>query len=120
MPKILVIEDNPDNMDLVDQILEDAGYEMFGAINAELGLELLKAHTFNLILMDISLPKMSGLEAIKIIKNDTGKQHIPIIALTAHAMQTDKENALAAGADAFLTKPIDEERLLSTIQELII
>jgi len=119
MSKILVVEDNADNMALLDEILEDANYEMLSAIDAEKGIALLESHDVDLILMDISLPKMSGLDAIQIIKDDVKNCYIPIIALTAHAMQLDKENALSAGADAFLTKPIDEDELLQTMQGML-
>lgn len=119
MRKILVIEDNPDNMALVDEILDDAGFEVIQAVNAETGIDMLNSHAVDLILMDISLPQMSGLEATFIIKSRTETSHIPIIALTAHAMQDDKKRALSAGANGVLTKPFDEDQLLQTIEEMI-
>jgi len=119
MRTILVIEDNPDNMTLIEEILEDEGFNVLTAVMAEEGIALLGDAEVDLILMDISLPKISGLEATKIIKaNDTTKD-IPIIALTAHAMKSDRDMALSAGCDDFLTKPIDEEELLETINRLL-
>jgi len=118
MLNILVIEDNPDNMTLVDEILDDAGFHVFQAVNAELGIDMLNTQQIDLILMDISLPQMSGLEATTLIKSRQETAQIPIIALTAHAMQADKEQAMSAGANAFLTKPIDEDILLQTIEEM--
>ncbi len=114
---LLVIEDNPDNMALVEEILEDEGFNVLQATEAEAGIAQLQTNKVDLILMDISLPRMCGLEATQIIKANTATQHIPIIALTAHAMQHDYENAMAAGCDGFITKPIDEDKLIATIRE---
>ena len=116
MSTIVVIEDNPDNMDLIEEILEDAGHTMLKATLAEAGIATLREIGADLVLMDISLPQMSGLEATQIIKADAALRQTPVIALTAHAMDTDRETALAAGCDAYLTKPIDEAALLNTIQ----
>lgn len=116
---ILVIEDNPDNMALIEQILEDEGFAILKAELAEDGITLLKQNRVNLILMDISLPKMSGLEATKIIKADNAIKDIPVIALTAHAMLSDRNMALSAGCDGYLTKPIDEKKLLEEIKEFL-
>jgi len=116
-PIILVVEDNPDNMALIDEILEDEGFKVLKAYLAEDGIALLKETRADLIIMDISLPKMSGLEASKIIKADETTRDIPIIALTAYAMASDKDKALSAGCAGFLTKPIDEDRLLEMINK---
>lgn len=114
MKTILVIEDNVDNMDLVEQILVDADYKVIGAVTAEYGLDVIKSRVIDLILMDISLPEMDGLEATRRIRIDHGQ--MPIIALTAHAMITDKENAIEAGCSDYLSKPVDEESLLEMIE----
>jgi len=116
---ILVIEDNPDNMSLIEEILEDEGYEVLKAMEAESGIKLLEGNGVDLILMDVSLPKMSGLEATAIIKANTKTSHIPIIALTAHAMEEDRNAAFRAGCDHYLTKPIDEELVLETIKAIL-
>ncbi len=117
MKTILVVEDNPDNMALVEQILEDEGFCVLKAVLAKDGIALLKESAVDMILMDISLPEMNGLEATKIIKAGETTKDIPVIALTAHAMETDREEAISAGCDGYLTKPIDEEELLETIKD---
>lgn len=109
---ILVIEDNLDAMSLMAEILEDEGFRVVKAWRAETGIALLKESGADLVLMDISLPKMSGLEATQIIKADETIRHVPVVALTAHAMASDREQALAAGCDDFLTKPFDEDDLV--------
>jgi CheY-like chemotaxis protein len=117
MKTILVVEDNPDNMALIEQILEDEGFCVLKAILARDGIALLKEEPVDLILMDLSLPEMGGLEATGIIKAEQATKNIPVIALTAHAMKTDRETALSAGCDGYLTKPINEEELLETINK---
>jgi len=115
MSVIMVIEDNPDNMDLVTEILEDENYKVEGFNRARTGLERLKLGNIDLILMDISLPDMNGLDATRLIRQDGSISHIPILALTAHAMINDERLCLDAGCDAYLTKPIDDELLLQRI-----
>ena len=119
MKTILVIEDNPDNMDLLEEILEDEGFELVKATLAEDGIALLKQTHVDVIVTDVSLPKMSGLEATQVIKADDATKHIPILILTAHAMKADRDTALASGCDDFLTKPIDEEKFVKTIHKLV-
>jgi len=119
MKNILVIEDYPDNMMLVVEILEDEGYGVLQAESAEIGLGLVKSDRPDLILMDISLPKMSGLEATEILKANSDTADIPIVALTAHAMKSDKDMVMAAGCDGYMTKPIDEELLLELLRDLL-
>ena len=114
--RILVVEDNPMNMELVIAILEGGGYEVAGAIDAEEGIELAKASNFDLVLMDVSLPGMSGLEATQALKNDPRTSHLPVIALTAHAMESDRSQAMAAGCDGYLTKPINRTDLLEVVR----
>jgi CheY-like chemotaxis protein len=119
MTTILVIEDNHDNMDLIEEILEDEGFSVLKAYLAEEGIALLKENAVKLIIIDISLPKMSGLKATEIIKAERASRDIPIIALTAHARDSDKDAALSAGCSGFLTKPIDEDKLLEMIKNLL-
>lgn len=116
---ILVIEDNPDNMELVDEILDDAGMIVTQAKRAEDGIERLSQGGIDLILMDISLPDMDGLEATRVIRADEKLKSIPIVGLSAHAMKHDKDAALSAGCNDYQTKPIDEEALLQTIHRLL-
>ncbi len=115
MSVIMVIEDNPDNMDLVTEILEDEDYTVEGFDRARAGLERLQSGGIDLILMDVSLPDMNGLDATRIIKKDEKYKHIPVLALTAHAMAHDERSCLDAGCDAYLTKPIDDDLLLQRI-----
>ena len=116
---VLVVEDNPDNMTLVEEILEDAGYDILKAERAEDGIELLKRGGIDIVLMDISLPDMDGLEATRIIKADAVTCKVPVVGLSAHAMESDRQAALDAGCDEYETKPIDEDALLETIKKVI-
>ncbi|ABD79344.1 response regulator [Saccharophagus degradans] len=116
---ILVVEDNPDNQQLVTWILEDEGYTVVCADTAEDGLKLLESHNFTLILMDISLPGMDGKQATQQIRNTPAIASIPIIALTAHAVQGERESIMASGVDELLTKPLDEVALIQRIKEMI-
>lgn len=115
---ILVVDDNPDNRDLISEILEDADYNFKEAADAESSLEMLSQETFDLVLMDVSLPKMNGLEATKIIKENTNYK-MPVFLLTAHAMQSDIDAGKAVGADSYITKPIDEDKLLAEIARVL-
>ncbi|MFQ5559391.1 MAG: response regulator [Nitrospinota bacterium] len=116
---ILVIEDNPDNMALMEEILEDEAYSVLKATRAGEGIELLKSTGADAVLMDVSLPDMSGFDATRLIKSDPGLQKIPVIVLTAHAMDSHKRAAFKAGCDGFLTKPVDENLLRETLERCI-
>lgn len=105
--KILIVEDNPVNMELATDLLEIAGYQVLQAETAEQGIELAKREQPALILMDVRLPGMDGLQATALLKGDPTTGSIPVIALTAQAMKGDREQALAAGCDGYLSKPID-------------
>jgi len=118
MRKILIIEDVEWNRDLLVQILEE-DYELVEAANGTEGLDKAQSESPDLILMDMSLPEMDGWElAGKIRQTEAGKD-VPIIAVTAHAMAGDEERALEAGCNGYVAKPIDEDVLLDTIQELL-
>ncbi len=117
-PSILVVEDNPDNMITVKALLADA-FTVIEAIDGLMAVELCKQHNPNLILMDIALPGMDGIEAFKIIRKDVKLQHIPVIALTASAMNTDKETILAHGFDAYISKPIEGKLFFKTINNTL-
>ncbi|WNO09257.1 response regulator [Teredinibacter sp. KSP-S5-2] len=116
---ILIVEDNKDNQELATWILEDEGYSVTCADSAEEGLELLELRKFDLILMDVSLPGMSGKDATVKIKSSPHLSDIPVIALTAHAVKGEKEEIEASGVDGLLTKPIDEELLIQTLETIL-
>jgi len=119
MPKILVIEDNENNRVLLTRRLKARGHEVLTADDAEQGLALAHAELSDLILMDIGLPGLDGWAATRRLKAHPATQGIPIIALTAHAMQGDREKAAEAGCDAYETKPIDFARLFEKIDALL-
>jgi two-component system cell cycle response regulator DivK len=115
MPKILLIEDNEMNRDMLSRRLIRRGYEVVLATNGQEGLALARSGCPDLILMDLNLPTLDGWETTRRIKSSASTAAIPIMALTAHAMAGDKEQALAAGCDDYETKPIEFERLLEKI-----
>lgn len=119
MPKILLVEDNEMNRDMLSRRLEKRGYTLAIAADGAIGVELAKTGAPDLILMDMSLPVIDGWEATKLLKADPATKAIPIIALTAHAMDSDRVQALAAGCDDFDTKPVELARLLAKIEELL-
>jgi CheY-like chemotaxis protein len=110
---ILIIEDNPLNLELARDVLQTAGYVVLEARTAEEGLKLAWATVPELILLDIRLPGMNGLDAVRSLKRDLRTRNIPVIALTAQAMRGDEEAAFAAGFNGYITKPINT-RTLST------
>ena len=116
MPKILLVEDNEMNRDMLSRRLQRRGYEIVIAIDGAVGVAMVDSQKPDLILMDMSLPVMDGWEATRQLKANPHTKSIPIIALTAHAMSGDREKALAAGCDDYDTKPIDLSRLLEKIQ----
>lgn len=118
MKKVLYIEDTADNRDLVTQILESV-YEVHTAANGEEGIALARAVRPDLILMDISLPVMDGLTCTRLIREDPRLVHIPVIALTAHCMVGDRERALAAGCDEFLSKPFRFAQLRGLVADVV-
>ncbi|TQV70739.1 response regulator [Exilibacterium tricleocarpae] len=113
---ILIVEDNPDNCQLVTWILEDEGYQVTPAACAEEGIRKLLETPFDIVLMDISLPGMDGKQATTHIRAMDGFQKLPIIALTAHAIKGEHEAILSAGVTDLLTKPLDESLLLACIE----
>ena len=117
--KVLIIEDNPLNMELAADLLEVDGYEVLQATTAERGIQLARSLLPDLILMDTSLPGMDGLQATQILKSDASTQHIPVISLTANAMKGDEQTALAAGALAYVTKPIDTRTFVKDISQFL-
>jgi two-component system, cell cycle response regulator DivK len=119
MTKILLVEDNEMNRDMLSRRLQKQGYEVVLAVDGEEGVAKAQSDSPALILMDMSLPGVDGWEATRRLKAAAQTQKIPIIALTAHAMTDDRDKALAAGCDDFDTKPVELPRLLSKIQALL-
>jgi two-component system cell cycle response regulator DivK len=116
---ILIVEDEPRNLKLLRDLLQRFGYETMEATDGEQGVELARARIPNLILMDIMMPKMDGLEATRIIKADTNTKHIPIIALTSYAMKGDRERTIEAGCDGYIAKPVDIQEVLKAIEHFL-
>ena len=119
MTKILIVEDNEMNRDMLSRRLERKGYEIEIAVDGEEGLSMMRNNKPDLVLMDMGLPVLDGWEATTQAKADEELKSIPIIALTAHALESDRQKALDCGADDFDTKPIDLKRLLSKIDALL-
>jgi CheY-like chemotaxis protein len=119
MPKILLVEDNEMNRDMLSRRLERKGYQIVMAVDGAEGVSMAKSEAPDLILMDMSLPVLNGWEATGKIKQDPETQAIPVIALTAHAMASDREKALSAGCEDYDTKPIELPRLLEKIETLL-
>jgi two-component system cell cycle response regulator DivK len=113
--RILIVEDNEMNRDMLSRRLERKGYSITMAVDGGAGVEKAIAEVPNLILMDMSLPVLDGWEATRRVKANPQTRHIPVIALTAHAMTGDRDKAMEAGCDDYDTKPIDLPRLLSKI-----
>jgi CheY-like chemotaxis protein len=120
MPKrILMVEDEPKNMKLLRDLLQKFGYETIEATDGEEGVELTRKMKPDLVLMDIMMPRLDGLEATRILKADISTKNIPVVALTAFAMSGDKERALEAGCDGYITKPVDVHGLLKTVEQFL-
>ena len=119
IPKILLVEDNEMNRDMLSRRLARGGYEVVLAVDGESGLALAGSEAPHLILMDMSLPILDGWEATRRLKTAPATRHIPIIALTAHAMSSDRDKALQAGCDDYDTKPVELPRLLEKIRALL-
>lgn len=115
MARILIVEDNPSNMRLAVFLVESAGHTVLRAVSAEMGLGLARTEHPDLILMDIQLPGMDGLEATALLKADPSTRAIPVVALTALAMKGDEQRILAAGCDGYAAKPLSRHTLLTTI-----
>lgn len=119
MARVLVIEDNETNMKLIKLILASAGHEVLHAEDAHAGIELARAHLPDVILMDVQLPTMDGLEATRRLKSEAVTAAIPVIAVTAYAMCDDAARMSAAGCDGYLAKPFRKGDLLSCIASAI-
>ena len=119
MAKILLVEDNEMNRDMLSRRLERRGYEVVIAVDGREGVAKAQVEKPQLILMDMSLPKVDGWEATRQLKADERTREIPVIALTAHAMAGDREKALAAGCDDYDIKPVDLKKLQEKIEALL-
>jgi CheY-like chemotaxis protein len=120
MKNILLVEDNETNRDMLTRRLQRKGYTVSSASDGEQGYLSACAELPDLILLDISLPVMNGWDVTRLLKANESTQHIPIIALTAHALVTDREKAFEAGCDEYDTKPVDFERLTDKIENLLL
>jgi two-component system, cell cycle response regulator DivK len=117
--KILYVEDNPQNMRLVRKILQASGYEVIEAVDGLSGLAMAARETPDLILMDINLPDISGLEATQRLKASPQLSWIPVVAVTANAMHGDREMVMQAGCDGYLAKPVMKSELLQTVSVML-
>ncbi len=120
MPRILLVEDNEMNRDMLSRRLQRKGYSVLIAVDGEQGLATAYSEMPDLILMDISLPFIDGYEVTRRLKANPRTKHIPVIALTAHALLTDRDKALRAGCNDYDTKPVDFARLTEKIETLLV
>ena len=120
MARVLIVEDNPTNMTLAVFLLQSVGHTVLSATDAEAGLTLARNEQPNLILMDIQLPGMDGLEATALLKRDDATRAIPVIALTALAMKGDEERIRAAGCDGYIAKPMRYKDFLAVIEAQLV
>ncbi|MEN6444942.1 MAG: response regulator [Candidatus Cloacimonas sp.] len=118
--QVLIIEDNPENMYLMRYLLENQGYEVEGVTSGPEGIEILERIKPDAILLDIQLPGMDGYEVARELRKNPEINSIPIIAVTSYAMVGDKEQALAAGADAYIEKPINPDTFVAEIEKYLI
>jgi len=119
MSLILIVEDNEKNLKLVRDVLQVKGYQTIEAGSAEDGLQLARARAPNLILMDIQLPGMSGIDALKVLRAEPAIAAIPVVAITASVMQQDRQQIMNAGFDGFIEKPVNLKNLLDTVQRTL-
>ena len=119
MSLVLIVEDNDKNMKLVRDVLQVKGYQTLEAGTAEDGIALAQAHSPDLVLMDIQLPGMNGIEALGVLRANPDTAHIPVIAVTASVMQQDRKQITEAGFDAYIGKPINLKEFLQSVRELL-
>ena len=117
--RVLLVEDNELNRDMLSRRLARRGFEVLLAVDGEEGIRMTREQSPDIVLLDMSLPVIDGLEAARQLKADPRTQDIPLLALTAHALTEDRERALAAGCDDFDTKPVDLVRLLEKMDSLL-
>ena len=119
MPKILLVEDNEMNRDMLSRRLTRRGFEVIFAVDGQQGVDLARSERPDIILMDMSLPVIDGWEATRRVKADDVTRGVPVIGLTAHAMAGDREKAMEAGCDDYDTKPVELDRLIGKIEKLL-
>ena len=119
MVKLLIVEDNEVERELLSRRLRKKGYEVVTAVHGKIGVEMASTEAPDLILMDLTMPVLDGWEVTRLIKACDETSHVPVIALTAHAMEGDRARAIKAGCDDYDTKPIDLKRLISKIEVLL-
>ncbi len=116
---IVMVEDNPDNRKIYTVLLEHFGFHVVEAPDAETGIELVAERHPDLVLMDISLPRMDGFEATSLLKHDPRTSDIPVVALTAHAFDEDRQRAREIGFDGYLVKPVEPRRVLEEVRRFL-
>ena len=119
MPTVLLVEDNEDNQMIYRDMLEHAGYQVITAADGEEGVNAACELHPDLILMDLSMPVIDGVTAMRLLKSDPCTRHIPIIAVTAHAMDSDRRSAMAAGFDAYVPKPATPRAVLEEVRRWV-
>ncbi|MBB4634755.1 response regulator [Longimicrobium terrae] len=119
MTKILLVEDNEMNRDMLSRRLERKGYQVLLATDGQNGIDMAREHAPDVVLMDMSLPVVDGWEATRQLKAADDTRHLPVIALTAHAMSSDRAKAMQAGCDDYDTKPVEMTRLVAKIEAQI-
>ena len=119
MAKVLLVEDNEMNRDMLSRRLTRRGFEVVSAVDGQQGVDLARSEKPDIILMDMNLPVMDGWEATRRVKSDYDTRNVLVIGLTAHAMSGDREKALAAGCDEYDTKPVEIDRLIAKIEQLL-
>ncbi len=117
--KILLVEDNPVNRRLAEFLLRSQGYQVRAATTAQEAFDTIKAERPDLILMDVQLPRMDGLEATRKLKEEPNTRDIPVVAVTSYAMKGDREKALAAGCSGYITKPIDKDTFVQEVATVL-
>lgn len=117
--RVLIAEDNTENLDMLRRRLERRGYTVFAAADGQQAIDQTLALKPDIVLMDVSMPILSGLEATRAIRQNPEVERTPIVALTAHAMDGDRARCLEAGCDAYATKPVDLPSLIATMERLV-
>ena len=120
MSKVLIVDDSKENLKLLRIILQKNGYEVIEALNGKEGVATAKEHNPHLILMDIQMPVLDGISALKILRSDESTKHIPVIALTSFAMQGDMEKFLGEGFNGYIAKPMNTFELIGVIEKYIV
>lgn len=119
MSLVLIIEDNDKNLELVRDILQAKGYRTLEAVTAEDGLEIARRQAPDLVLMDIQLPGMGGIEALKVLRDNPATAALPVVAITASVMKADREQIMRAGFDGFIEKPITVRSFLEVVEGVL-